>query len=118
MKIIKRYIEAAGIISDWAKNGAVIVRPQVAAARAAICIGCTLNIRKGFLSRAVAKYIRWRIERKYGVSLSLPNAQKLGRCSACYCESDLKVFLPIENIKPADSERKHYSEECWLFKMH
>lgn len=118
IQIVRHYVEAKEIISNWAKDGAVIVRPQIAATRAAICIKCPLNIRKGFASRLVATFIRWAIEWKYGTTLTLPKTQNLGRCSVCYCESDLKIWLPLENIKPADSERKKYDENCWLFKMH
>ena len=118
IQIIQRYAEARKIISDWAKDGAVIVRPQIAAARARICIQCPLNVKKGIFSRIVASFIRWRISVKRNVSLAIPDSGKLGRCSACFCESDLKVWMPIETIKPDESQRKLYDDDCWLFKMH
>ena len=117
IEIVRHYVAAKEIISNWAKEGAVIVRPQIAATRASICIKCPLNIKKGFFSRFVATLIRWLIKWKYGTKLTLPNTKKLGRCSACYCESDLKIWLPLENIKPAMSERMKYDDDCWLFKM-
>lgn len=118
IEIVRHYVEAKKIISNWAKDGAVIVRPQIAATRAAICIKCPLNIKKGIASRLVATMIRWAIEWKYGVALTLPRTEKLGRCSACYCESDLKIWLPLDKIKPSMSERRKYDDDCWLFKMH
>lgn len=118
IEIIKKYAEAKVIISNWAKEGSIIVRPQIAATRATICIKCPLNIPKGIVSRLVAKYIRWRIGLKHGISLNIPNSKELGRCSACYCESDLKIWLPLETIKPQMSERVKYDDDCWLFKMH
>ena len=118
LELIKKYAEAKETISNWAKEGGEIVRPQIAYKRAEICMACPCNIKKGIASRIAAKLIRWSIELKNGVSLKIPNSKTLGRCSACFCESELKVFLPLKNIKPPESERMKFDTNCWLFKTH
>lgn len=117
LELIKKYAEAKETISNWAKEGGEIVRPQIAIRRAQICMVCPLNIKRGLISRIAAKYIRMRIELKNNISLVIPNSKSLGRCSACYCESSLKCWLPLKNIKPPESERNKFDDDCWLFKM-
>lgn len=112
--LIGKYREAKETISQWAKEGAEIVRPQVALRRALICGRCPLNVKKDLISRIAAAYIRFKIEHAAKISLHVPNVKNLGRCSACYCDTSLKVFLPLKNIKPSQQDEKMYDGSCWL----
>lgn len=114
IELIQKYREAKEVISQWVKDGGEIVRPQVAIRRALVCQKCPLNVKKDWLSKIAAAYVRFKIEHAAKISLHVPNVKNLGRCSACYCSTDLKVFLPLKNIKPSPEQEKMFDENCWL----
>lgn len=112
--LIGKYREAKETISQWAKEGAEVVRPQVAIRRALTCQKCPLNVKKDFISRISAAYVRFKIEHAAKILLHVPNVKNLGRCSACFCSTDLKVFLPLKNIKPSQQDKHMFDPNCWL----
>lgn len=117
-EFVNHYRQACETILIWAKEGSEIVRPQVAIKRSQICLECPLMIKKGFVERIFSKLIRAWIKIKHKISTELPNQERIGQCSACGCPLDSKLWMRLENIKPPDSERLKFDQDCWLFKMH
>lgn len=106
--------EGAGIIHDWLGAGAITVQPDHAQRRANICIACPMNIKGGIVTAAVAQAVKRQVSLKNKLNLRVTGEKSLGRCSACFCESKLKIWLPLERIKPDAQDVKAFHESCWL----
>lgn len=101
-------------IKDWLGEGCVVVPKEVAQYRADICIACPLNVQSGFINEQIANAIRMQVGIKNQLNLRVDGEKRLGKCSACMCESKLKIWLPLKNILPEPSERANFDPKCWL----
>lgn len=110
----KKLAEGAQIISEWLGSGAVTVLPNMAQRRANTCIACPMNIKGGVVTEAVALAVKRQVELKNKLNLRVDGEKKLGRCSACLCESRLKIWIPLQRILPDADELPKFSENCWL----
>ena len=109
-----KLLNGVEIIQEWLGAGAITVSPEQAQIRANICIACPKNIKGGLISASIAEAVKRQVEIKNKLNLRVAGEKELGRCSACLCESKLKIWLPLRNILPDDSERANFDEKCWL----
>lgn len=114
MEQARQIISGIEIIQQWLGSGASTVPPEVAQSRANCCISCPLNIKGGIVSEPVALAIKRQVEVKNQLNLKVENEENLGRCQACFCESRLKIWIPLKNIEPEESERSSFDPKCWL----
>lgn len=90
-------------ISDWIDSGAAPVAQEVADARAAICAKCPKNGQGDFTSwftAPAAGAIKKQVEKLGDRKLTTPDSDKLNICEVCLCPLKLKVYAPMEFIKP------------------
>ena len=109
----------AEILVEWIKDGAPTVAPELANARAEVCVACPLNGKGGweaYFTVPVSNAIRRELERKRTMKLETPSDDKLGVCEACLCPLQLKIFLPIESIarKMAAAQFDALAPGCWI----
>lgn len=112
---------AAGgeVLVEFVDSKEQAVRPELAAARAAVCAKCPMNGRGDFLrffTVPVAAALRKQLERKSDWKLETPHDNELGVCNACDCPMKLKVWIPVKRIrevlKPEIQARLH--PDCWI----
>lgn len=114
---------AAGVatLNDWLGAGGKPVVPELALARARVCVTCPKNEPGDWLSfftQPAADLIKKQLARKNEMQIGTPLDDKLFVCSGCYCPLPLKVQCPIEHIKermPA-SVKADLVPECWVLK--
>ena len=123
MKLLNRIqqdIEGAKVLKDWMGDGMAPVPREQAEARAAICELCPKNKKEKwwnlhqYLRDKIAEAIRYQIEMKKHLKMTLPNEDELGTCDVCGCNMPLKVWAPLHHIlahTPADAQ---WSECCWI----
>ncbi len=109
-----RFVSGAEIIREWLGAGAVTIDPSLAQKRADICAACPMNIHGGTISASIAQAVKRQVEIKNKLKLRVDGEKKLGRCSACSCESRLKIWLPLERILPDPEEMQNFDPKCWL----
>ena len=110
----KKLADGVEIITEWLGDGAETVPFDQAQARANTCIECPLNTHSGTVSEAVAQAIKRQVEIKTKLSLHVDGERFLGRCAVCLCETKLKIWVPLERIKPEADELPKFHEKCWL----
>lgn len=110
----KQLADGAEIITDWLGSGAETVSPEEAQRRADICLACPLNVNSGAITDAVAREIKRQVQIKNKLRLNVEGEDGLGKCAACLCETKLKIWLPMERVKPEPQELEKFHENCWL----
>jgi len=112
---------AAGVrvLLDWLGAGAKPVRPELAGARAQICVACPKNDGgdwRSVFTEPVANKIRQQLEIKNQMKLATTHDGALRVCSACMCPLPLKVWTPLEHIlKFTDQGTKEQLDpRCWI----
>jgi hypothetical protein len=117
MNIIEQAARLANgmqVIMEWLGEGAVTVSQEEAQRRADICLACPMNTHSGTVTEAVARAVKHQVEIKNQLNLRVQGEQKLGKCAACLCETKLKIWLPLERIKPTAEELPAFDQSCWL----
>ena len=117
MNIIERivaYKDGMKIIREWIGQGSEVVPQEEAQRRADICIQCPKNVGGWMIIDRVADAIRRQTELKNHLNLRVDNEDKVKTCSACGCNSRLKLWIPLKNIEPEESERAKFDPKCWL----
>ena len=91
---------AAGtaVVLDWLLSGGKPVHPDLASARAAICVECPKNVPGSWFTVAPAETIRATLSARSDLKLETPHDPKLQSCSACLCLLKLKIWCPPEYI--------------------
>lgn len=110
----KKFKEGAKIITEWLGQGAITVDRETAQARADVCLKCPLNVKEGSFTRAVADAIKRQLEIKSKMNLRVNGEKSLHTCTGCGCANRLKIWLPMRNILPLESEMPSFHESCWL----
>ena len=103
---------ARSLMSRFSKGETVYVSEEEAARRAKICASCPLHA-PAFCSSCLS------LGQKLAASLPagrrVPEAEKLGACSACGCMLSLKVHFKKELFEPLFSGKKpDYHPSCWM----
>lgn len=110
------YANGAAILCDWIGSGGNVVDRDVAQARADVCLKCPLHTAKWSFVESVAGAIKQQIGLKKHLKLRVDGEKKLHVCSVCGCAMRLKIWLPMERIKPDGDEKSKYDPNCWLLK--
>lgn len=115
----------ARILLRWLGEGSKPVAPEIAQARAEVCLHvaegkpCPFN-QNGFKPvERIAELIRDQTEQKNELKLSVQGEEGLHTCALCFCSLPLKVHVPIEQIlsgTPAPMLEKFKREQpkCWM----
>lgn len=109
----------AATINDWLGAGGKPVAPELALARARVCVKCPKNQPGDWLSYftiPAADLIRKQLARKAEMNISTPLDDQLHVCVACYCPLPLKVHCPIEHIRDRmpTAVKGELAPECWV----
>lgn len=112
----KQFRDGILVLSEWLGSGARTVHPDLAQARADICLSCPMNIPVGKLTSNVALAIRKQVELKNNLQLRVKGEKSLMQCKGCGCILRLKVHVPIENLGLDEIELQKYPEHCWMRK--
>lgn len=108
------YKDGMAIIQEWIGQGSEVVSQELAQKRADTCISCPKNVDDWTFVDRVADAIRRQTELKNHLNLHVENEDKIKTCAACGCASKLKIWIPLKNIEPEESERANFDPKCWL----
>ena len=115
----------ARILIRWLGEGSKPVAPEIAQARAEVCLHvaegkpCQFN-QNGFKPvDRIAELIRDQTEQKNELKLAVNGEEGLHTCSLCWCALPLKVHVPLEHIlsgtPPAMIEKfRREQPKCWI----
>lgn len=112
----KNFANGVRTLTEWLGSGGQTVHQNLAQTRADVCFQCPNNVAGSDIVEATALAIREQVELKNKLQLRVKGEKSLAFCSVCTCCLRLKVWLPIERIKPADDEIDNYPLHCWLRK--
>ena len=92
---------------------------EIAEHRASVCAECPLNESPNLFEKLVGesvKVVRSAFEKKHEMKLRTSIDRRLKICSACGCETKLKIWQPIELIEQqmTEEERKALDKDCWI----
>lgn len=91
----------AAILKDWLGSGGEPVAPEVASARAAVCMCCPMNDEGSWWEKVkskIADAIREHLAVKRALKLTTPFDSRLGTCLVCKCNNPLQVWVPIKHV--------------------
>lgn len=108
------------VLKSWLGDGGTPVSKPLAEDRAKVCEICNLNVSPKWWEATVvdpvAVAIRVALGVKEGMSLSLPNDDKLNMCKACGCCNQLHAWTPLQHIightSPETMEK--FPDHCWI----
>lgn len=115
----------ARILLRWLGEGSKPVAPEIAQARAEVCLHvaegkpCPFN-QNGFKPvERIAELIRDQTEQKNELKLSVQGEEGLHTCALCFCSLPLKVHVPLEHIlsgtpAPMIEKFKREQPKCWI----
>ena len=112
----KSFSNGFTILREWLGSGGNCVPQQVAQKRTDTCLACPLNQEGSMLTETAAKAIKQQVELRNSLGLRTDGIKSLKSCSACSCHLPLKIWLPIENIAPYETEESmmRYDIGCWV----
>lgn len=110
----QKYKEGIATLTAWLGSGAQTVDPELAQARANICLTCPLNVKENRITAAMAAAIKKQLEIKARLRLRVSGEKSLLGCAACGCATRLKIWVPLERILPDPDELKNFDPNCWL----
>ena len=110
----KQITDGVAVLTDWLGSGGHTVEPSLAQKRADICKGCAMNSNSFAIVEVVANAIKRQLEVKNHLDLRVKGEKSLHICQGCGCAVRLKIWLPIEKIKPEPEERQKFDPACWL----
>lgn len=116
---LKNYANGVAILRDWVGSGEMPVAPDMAQARAAICLACPMNVDGIKLTETITEAIREQLELKNHLRLHVNDEDMLKTCSVCDCNNRLQVWCPDKlfsgHYTMADAVR--YPKFCWKRKL-
>jgi hypothetical protein len=110
----KQFTEGATILAAWLGGGGETVPIQMAQKRADICLKCPLNKPLSVVNETIAKAIKAQLEIKSKLNLRVNGEKSLRSCEACGCVTKLKIWVPLQRIKPDPDELEKFHQDCWL----
>ncbi len=123
---VKKLASGAATLLKWEEQGYPHVEPEVAIARAAVCVACPKN-QQGkslteYFTTAVADMYNRKFQKQQELNLTTPHDDKLFVCSACLCPLRNKVYLPndmiLSSLKPEQRpELNQANPHCWILDL-
>lgn len=120
---VKKIWSGVRTINEWIDSNTDPVDPPLAEARAATCVACPLNGSGDFtkwFTQPASEAIKRQLEKVSNKKLVTSVDDKLGVCEACLCPMKLKVWTPLDYIKPhvSDDVLKELAKgkDCWVLK--
>lgn len=118
----RQLVNGVATLKDWLGEGGESVEPARAEARAEVCASCPLNDTKtsiwSWFTGEAAKAVKEQLSTRFHLDLKTKSDAKLGVCTACGCQLQLKVWVKLGMIlshtDQATMERFH--PNCWIKK--
>lgn len=117
----KKYVSGVGVLLSWLGSGGKAVSQEQAEKRAAVCAVCPKNEPGGldsFFTAIAAEKIRSQLALRNEMDMKTSQDTKLNVCTACLCQTKLKVHVPIAHVlarlKPEMKSQLH--QDCWILK--
>lgn len=107
------------IRKSWFGDGGEPVAPEVAQARANVCLKCPMNYKGDWLwSMATQLAINAQSRLRKIMNLKVEGENDLKTCEACGCVIKLKVHVPISHIyrHTTIEQLTKYHPACWIRK--
>ena len=106
-------VSSSTTLVEWIKDGAPTVAPELANARAEVCVACPLNGKGGweaYFTVPVSNAIRRELERKRTMKLETRLDDKLGVCQACLPVAAEDFFARVQHSQQNStcSEGPHF----------
>src|SRR6185295_6817084 len=98
----KNFATGVRTLTEWLGSGGQTVDQNLAQTRADVCLRCPNNGPSHDIVEATALAIKQQVELKNKLQLRVRGEKSLGSCSVCGCVMRLKIWLPIEKVKPDD----------------
>lgn len=111
---VSLYIEGIKALNTWFANDPTVVDVELASKRSTVCASCPLNQKGALLVESVAKAIKRRMEVKLCRELHVDGIEAIHTCSGCSCYLPVKIWFPLQQIYPRESEKKNYDSRCWI----
>lgn len=108
-------VEGAKTIFEWFGAGGKPVEPQLAQARADICLKCPHNGGRKLFTGAIAAMVKSLAGVKAKMNLTVTGEDDLGSCVQCGCHIPTKIWVPLEHLTRSDDEIR-FPEHCWIRK--
>lgn len=106
-----REVEAfLNVATAWLKAGSELVTQEEAERRAAICVGCPLNVGMGGCApcRVAIRELRTRVLDRHTTQ-----DEKLQSCGVCGCDNRAQVHVPLAVLRTAQRPEHTYPTFCW-----
>jgi len=132
LRSAKHAAAGVNILKDWLGEGGVPVTPELAQARADVCLKgdqdkdgnpckCRNNKEGHFfqkLTTAIAKAIHEQRREKLRLGMRVEGEEELHTCTVCDCHLPLKVHVPFKTIaeRTSDVQWEEFPEFCWMNK--
>lgn len=106
-------------LGEWLlKENGTPVAPELAEARAGICVVCPKNNMEGldsWFTKPAAALIKRKLEARNDLKLATTHDAKLGTCEACLCQLHLAVHQPLAiKLKNLSASAKaNLDPKCW-----
>ena len=119
---IKRIAQTRNFLAvrkSWFGAGGEPVSPELAQARANVCLKCPMNYKGDWLwNMATQMAINAQSQLRSIMKLKVEGEEDLKTCEACGCVTRLKVFVPITHIYRHTSTEQltKYAADCWIRK--
>lgn len=111
---VRKYANGASTLADWIGDGGHVVDAQIAQYRASVCLRCPKHTTSWQFTESVAGAIKQQLGLKKKLNLRVSGEKSLHTCSVCGCAMRLKVWLPLQTIKPEPAEESLFDSNCWL----
>lgn len=114
----KTMVDGAANLAIWVGSGGVVVSPEEAQDRAAICLNCPQNKPGMEVTKEVALATRKFLEFKNQLQLRVNGEKSLFHCATCSCVLRLLIWEPQDRIKSqmTEEEIKKSPAFCWKLK--
>lgn len=113
---VKNYAKGISILKDWLGDGGEVVDEHTAQTRTNTCLTCPNNVIGVPITEEAAQFVKEQLELKNHLKLNTVGDRKLHTCKVCSCVLNLKIWCPIDRVKPEPGERDNYPDYCWLLK--
>lgn len=111
---VQSYTNGLSVLKDWLGDGGECVPQDLAQTRTDICNKCPMNQPGNMLVEGTARAIKEQMKLKNKLGMRTDGIKSLQSCSACSCWLPLKIWVPIDRIRPTEDERSSFDPNCWL----
>jgi hypothetical protein len=120
MSKVRSLASGAMTLVEFLASRQEAVAPELAEARAKVCVGGCPKHGPGewerYFTQPASEAIRTRLSERQGMGLSTSVDDKLGICEACWCPLKLKVHFPIDRImkRIPKADFDALWDQCWI----